>query len=117
MTTTFKDLNFERTSTENVDEWIKEKFQCIEDNARPYTRHLVMRRTDVAPGLYETQDGPFMVADHDGVNYLMLWYDDLSDVEIKHDDIVLMGVYPSNISQDFEESIGVEVTEMKLGGL
>ena len=102
----------------SVWDWYKKCLsQCIEESDRPYTRNLIMRPTDMEHGLYETDEGPFMVAEHEGRNYLMIWCDDEDNVESEPGDLVYLGVYSKSYASGFEESVGVDVTEMKAGGL
>ncbi|MDP2683546.1 MAG: hypothetical protein Q8P20_00665 [bacterium] len=54
---------------------------------------LIMHPTNERPGIYEDEDGYlFMVAENDGVSYLMIWCD--TEEERQLGDIVFKGCWP-----------------------
>lgn len=101
-----------------VTDWYRE-IAASDATRPPFTRDLILRPTDRAPGIYDDDDGPTMVATMHGTTYALLWFDRGTAEEHKRPgDVLMTGVYPTALRTEYPADggagDGVVVEEMDL---
>lgn len=81
----------------------------------PFKRDLILRPTDLAPGIYEDEDGAVMVGGFNGKPHVLLWFDLGTGREhVEPGDTLFEAVYAKEMHVAAEGDPGVEVTQVKL---